>query len=568
MARWRTLETGSPFRQLAVTLVLAILLRVIGNQHDAPYWSHPDEHHYVGNAVQMFWAGTLNPAYFVNPPLYTYVILLGLYGVFGIQLLIGGAETRAGFLATLSPAVPFVIGRGLSALAGTATCLVLYLIGRRFGGHLAGLLAALVQAVAFLSVKDAHFATNDVPMVFLVTLTFLLAARFLDEGRTRDLILGGLTAGLATATKYNGVIALLPLGLACSLAPQCREGPERRSRAVQIARRWLALLVLAPAGFLLGNPYAVIDHEAFVSGFARIYGLRHKIWPGQRAEPIPLLALETLRIELGWALLIFVPLAAAVCLVRRGLRGRATVLAISLVLALLLYHLSQAYFMERFLLASTPFLALTCAWGLVSLFEAPWTAWARHRVAIWVGVVAVLIIAPLARSVYFDTILYRPDTRLLAKAYLDRVAPPGSVVVRQTESLYGPPVDPKRHRLLFLKFNRALLDTDRGTGDFYVFNSFDLGQVPGVSEDDERLLMTALERLGFSHVIFSPLRDGGDLWVERALSFRSYRHLFLYERPGPAIVIYARPGTPVLGLPRKPSSPRSLDVEGAFAATV
>jgi hypothetical protein len=286
----------------------------------------------------------------------------------------------------------------------------------------------------------------------------------------------------------------------------------------------------------------VFDHETFVSGLTETYGLRQRIWPGQSTAPVPLLVLQTLRIELGWALLLFAPLAAAVCLVRRGVRARATVLALSVVLALLLYHSSQPLFMERFLLPCTPFLALICAWGLVALVEGPRAAWARHPAALWVGVVAVLIVAPLGRSVYFDVILQRSDTRLLAKAYLDRVAPPGSVIVRQTESLYAPPVDPRRYRLLFLKLNRALLDPDRGAADFYVFNSFDLGQVPGVSEGDERLLMAALEQLGFSRMTFSPLRDGGDLWVERALSFRSYRHLFRYERPGPAIVIYARPG--------------------------
>jgi len=200
---------------LGVILALAILLRASGNLYDMPYGFHPDEGKYLNRATRMMSEGTLNPRYFLNPPLYSYAILGSLYVLFGVQSAFGGVASRPDFIATLPPPVAFWIARGLSALAGATTCLLLFLIGRRFGGELAGLLAAGFYAVAFLSVRDAHFAVNDIPMVCLLTLAFLYAVRLLEGGRTRDLVIGGLVAGLAAATKYNGAIALLPLLLAC-----------------------------------------------------------------------------------------------------------------------------------------------------------------------------------------------------------------------------------------------------------------------------------------------------------------------------------------------------------------
>lgn len=539
----RTIVAGRRSAPIALILALSFALRIAGSQYDAPYRFHPDEHHYIDRAAMMIREGSLNPGYFNNPPLFTYAILLSLYTAFGVRYLTGGVSSRTEFIATASASGLFEIARGLSALAGTATSLLLYLIGKRFGGELGGALSALFYAVAFLSVKDGHFATNDIPMVFLVTLSFFFAARLLEGARLRDLVLGGLTAGLAAATKYNGAIAIVPLLLASALDEKRRQEVSRLDQAKWIGRRWLGLSLLAAGGFLLGNPYAALDHRAFASGFTSTYGLRTSIWLGQSTGPVPLLALQALNIELGWPLLLLFPLAAVLCLRRGGLRARATGLALSVVVPLVGYHAAQALFFPRFLLPCIPFISLVCAWGLGALRELSRIPWARHAVALWLGV-AILVASPLARSVYLDIILHRTDTRLLANEYLERVAPPGSLlIVRETDSLYAPPLNPRRYPVRFLKLHRSFLDPATATGDLYIFNSFDLGHVPGVSVDDERRLMTLLERLGFERVTFSPLRGGGDIWLERELDSRSYRHLLRYERPGPAIAIYGRPGS-------------------------
>ena len=361
------------YRQLGAILIVSFLLRISGNLYDMPYRFHPDEHHFLDRAVMMIGEGTLNPGYFKNPPLYTYAILLGLYAIFGVEYVVGGVKTP-------SWTVAHAIARGLSAFAGTMTCLLLFLIGRRFGGGLAGVLAALFSAVAYLSVRDAHFAVNDVAMVCLVTLAFHFAARLLDEGRTRDLIWGGLVAGLAAATKYNGGIAFLPLLVACALTRPEGEGVMGPRKVAGIGLKWMILLGLGLAGFLLGNPYAVLDSAAFLSHFRSQYGLRDTMWEGQKPLPVTLLELEALVVELGWPLLLLFPLAAGYCLAQGGRRARAALLALSIVLPLIVFHALQPLFFARFLLICTPFVALTCAWGIVAFREVSPAPWMRRPV--------------------------------------------------------------------------------------------------------------------------------------------------------------------------------------------
>jgi len=544
---WKALSAGAHQRWLGVILAIGFLLRASGNLYDMGYTFHPDERKYLGVAKDMMIAGTLNPGFFENPPLYTYAIHLGLYLLIGAQYATGRVASLAEFATNLSPAVAYGLARGLAALAGTATCVLLFLIGKRFGGGLAGVLAAGFYAVAFLSVRDAHFAVNDIPMVFLVTLACLFATRLLDGGRRRDLVLGGLTAGLATATKYNGAIALLPLLLACVLRESGRQGAAGPGRAGRIGREWLTLGLIALVGFLLGNPYALLESSTFLGGFTIQYELRGKMWRGQSATPVPLLALQALGIELGWPLLLFFPVAAAYCIYRGGPRAKATWLALGVILPLVLYHVSQTLFFARFLLPCTPFIALIAAWGLVALRDASPLAWTRRPLVLGAAV-GLLVASPLVRSVYLDVILHRPDTRILAKAYLERVAPPGSAIVLEGSKryypTYTPPLDRQRYQILNLGSDPSLLDPATTSADYYVFSSFVTGRVPGILEAEERFLMAALERQGFGRIAFSPLRDGGDLPFEPDQVYLPYRHLFRYERPGPTIVIYARPRTP------------------------
>src|SRR5439155_738051 len=111
----------------------------------------------------------------------------------------------------LHPAHVYTLARAAAAALGVLALWLTYLAGARLLGRAAGLLAAAIEAVAFLPVYYAHLALNDVPTLAPLALSLVGSAGVLRRGRTRDCLLAGAGLGLACATKYTAGIGLAPL---------------------------------------------------------------------------------------------------------------------------------------------------------------------------------------------------------------------------------------------------------------------------------------------------------------------------------------------------------------------
>ncbi len=160
-------------------LSLAFGLRVWGLGWGMPFAFHADEDNYLPGAITMLVKGDLNPHYFRNPPLLTYAVLTELLAYMGLGQLLGGPRSveEIGLQMLQSPAPLYLIARMNGALTGTATVLVTYLAAKRLFDTRTGLAGALLLAVAFLHVRDSHYAVNDVPATFLLMVSFYFATR-------------------------------------------------------------------------------------------------------------------------------------------------------------------------------------------------------------------------------------------------------------------------------------------------------------------------------------------------------------------------------------------------------
>ena len=132
----------------------------------------------------------------------------------------------------------------------------------RWGARTA-LLAAVMIAVMPLHVRESHYVLTDVPVTFFVMVTFLLSLRAHERATAWSFALAGAAAGLAGATKYNGVLAVLMPILACVMTPAARP-----SRPVAHALDRRGLLV----AFLVAAPYTFLDLPNFLNQFARLSG--------------------------------------------------------------------------------------------------------------------------------------------------------------------------------------------------------------------------------------------------------------------------------------------------------
>ena len=219
------------------------LYRVDWDQH---HFFHPDERA-IGFAVDRLSFSPLQ----LNPHFFAYGSLT-LYVIKGATALLGNIhQSLRGYDASV------FAGREISALLGAATAVLLAMLGGRLYGRRVGLLAGFLMAATVLHVQNSHFATSDVPMTFLILLALYFLVRVVESGRFRDYAGSGLAAGLAIATKFSA----LPIFLAIGVAILYRWAIEGRgSRA---ALRGAGLLLFVVVGFVVGQPYAVLDFYAF-----------------------------------------------------------------------------------------------------------------------------------------------------------------------------------------------------------------------------------------------------------------------------------------------------------------
>ena len=462
---------------LAGLVLAALALRLWGVTHGLPYVFNADENaHFVPRAIGMF-GHSLNPQYFVNPPAFTYLLHVAFFARWGGREAIGDA-----FAA--DPGAAFTIARVLAAILGAAAAGLLAWAGARLAGRRVGVIAGALLAVAFLPVHYGHLAVNDVPALAPLCLSLVGVAGVYRYGRRRDYALAGAALGVACATKYTAGIVLLCLVAAAVV------GPGRAWRGLALAG------ALAVVGFVVANPYAVLDWGAFRDGLQK-----QSEASGDGGGKLGLLGdsgvlyyLGTLTWGLGW----LPALAAAAGAV--GLAVKRHALAWVLVPApvvFLLFMGIQDRFFARWMLPIYPLLCLLAAWAAVE------AASLVSRRSLWpVAVAGALLCAQgLVFSIHNDLLLARPDTRALARAWMvDNIPAGGKVVIE--------PIAPDQWAMDSGRPSRAT-----GTGNRWT--KWPTSRFKGMSvklEDYERTLRTGLldryARAGYCDVITGSTQYG------------------------------------------------------------
>jgi hypothetical protein len=355
-------------------MALALGLRLWGVKQGLPYVYNIDEDgHFVPKAVKMFSAG-LNPHYFINPPALTYVLHL----VFAVWY--GGRRSVESEFA-LHPDRLYLLARVTVALLGMGAVWMLYLAGARMFDRRVALLAAALEAVAFLPVSYGHYALNDVPTLLPLTLSLFGSAGVLRRGRKRDYVLAGVGLGLGCASKYTAGIVIVPLLAAIAL---------RYLSDPPAARRVLFGTTLAGAcallAFLLANPYALLDFSSFHAELVHQSSLSDEAQGklGAPRESGFVYYLWSFSWGLGW-LPSLAALAGAFAIWRRDWR-LGWLLVPAPILFLLFMGLQDRYF-GRWLLPIFPIACLLAAFFALDLAErlAQVMRGARHRATHTVG---------------------------------------------------------------------------------------------------------------------------------------------------------------------------------------
>ncbi len=229
--------SGADRRILLAIVLIALALRIafVFDISDSPYFDYPtlDAFWYDAKAEDVLAGDLIAGTGTFRVPLYIY-FLAGVYSVFGHSFM-------AVFL--------------IQAVLGALTCGVLYLLGKRLFGTMAGALAGLGFGVYRMAV---YYIGELVPaslLLLLLTGAAYLIVRAVTRRSLTDSLLAGLCLGLAFLSRPDIVPFAVLLALAVAVL-------FRKERGVRIAVTFSAVLVCFMLLQGLRN-YAIFD-EFFV----------------------------------------------------------------------------------------------------------------------------------------------------------------------------------------------------------------------------------------------------------------------------------------------------------------
>jgi 4-amino-4-deoxy-L-arabinose transferase-like glycosyltransferase len=455
----RSIAPDKLFWGLAVGLLLvfAFGLRIWGVDHGLPYAYNADENaHFVTRAIGMFGHGW-DPQYYVNPPAYTYLSHLLLGAWYG-----GRSGVSNAFAA--DPTHIWILTRLLAAVLGTLAVWLTYLAGSRLVDRRAGLLAAGIFTVAFLPVFYAKLALNDVPTLAPLCLALWGIGGVLRFGRTRDYVFAGLGLGLACATKYTGGIVLLPLVAATIVQFTAPGGRAGAARGIAIAGG------VALVAFVVANPYAILNWDAFTNG------LTHQSdASGDAAGKLGLTQKNGILYYLwsfGWGLG-WVPLFFAVGgAVRLWFDERRLFwVMVPAVLLFVFFMGSQERYFGRWLMPVFPFVCILAAYAAFELVDFSERYSSALKPTFVVAVVVALCAQGFVYSLHSGLVLSRDDTRNLAREWMVAHIPLGEKIVVEpvvpdlwAQDIGDPtPLTTNGYRWIKFPLSKSVIDPKLGT---------------------------------------------------------------------------------------------------------
>lgn len=407
---------------ILIIVIIGILLRIWGINFGLPYQFHQDEPIIVNHALA-YGTGDLNPHFFIIPPLSSYILFV-FYVVYFLALNLCGVckgveAFSAGFFRDPTPF--YLIGRFvLGALPSFLSIYLIYRLASRFFSKKVALYAALIMAVTFLNVINAHYAYTDNLLVFFVLIAYILMTRLINSPKRANYVLVGISVGLAIATKYNAILLTAPFLIAHII------NSDKDNRGNPINLNLIIFAGVAIFTFIVSNPYSVLDGRFFLES------LTHKIRGGY------------------WGFSHHISYSLF-----EGMGGASTILGIIGLIGFLKKDFKKAIFLisfpalfyihlvfksqpfPRYVLPVIPFLAIGLAFLMFELYEKVKTK--PLKMAIMV-VSLVLVIPTTAKSIKAGMLFTSKDTRVEAKEWIEKNIPAGARIAL-AHTFFSPPLE-------------------------------------------------------------------------------------------------------------------------------
>jgi len=435
--------------------------RLVGRSSERLFVTGPLQSYQVDECSTLLPLARMNPRKFDFDPEWYHWGSLYLYmvgGALGVAALTG--------IITLTPdrmfylANPEALGR-IYLIARIVTwtfglgCIILFitLLRQRSPSALLRSLAGMVFVTAPLFVLYSHYATPDITLLFWFMLALSAAGDARNRPSSRMLLISFAAAGLATSTKYYGILALgFPLW------------DSLRDRQLSITIKGL---LISAAAFFVGTPYAILNVRGFIHDLH--WQMNHvQVGHGDIfLGTLPSFShhlLESFPAGISTPATLLIILTTVLGIVRfRRIRTPATIL----VIILLWIQLSRSPLkFSRYILPLIPL-------HLVLGFEVIHEVWVRKTLRFLLLVlIGISVVSQLIVSARHVSILITPDIRDRAGVWLAENSQEGDTVLLPGRPYFATP--PMRSDQLHIIISEFDSESIRHTApDWIIISDYD-----------------------------------------------------------------------------------------------
>lgn len=414
---------------LTLIIILFLFLSFYGIKADLPYSRVATEIEQVRFAVK-FGSGDLNPHHFIHPPFFAYVLFSFYVIIFLFGKAVGIFKTILDYqrLYFTDPTIFYIVARSVILILAGLSIVTLYSIGKRLFDKKIALVACLFMAFSPVYIKWAHYASTDVPMLFLSLSSFYFIVRILKGGSWWDYILAGFLAGLAIATKYNAGLLIIPILIAHFISPQ-----QKTSLKKILNKRLIVALLCLLLGFLLGCPFALLDYNTFLPEFFKQsqrmtdQNYHFPTWRINKPGWVYILT-DALPFGLGIPLTILVIFGIFYSFYRHR---KQDFLLLSLILISYIIVGNWDIIKPRYLIHVFPFMLLLGSRFLVEIVSNLKIS-DRRCTALIAAISILLIIMPFYHVMKFDNLVSQEPVAIETKEWVEKHIPPGSKIATFT----------------------------------------------------------------------------------------------------------------------------------------
>jgi 4-amino-4-deoxy-L-arabinose transferase-like glycosyltransferase len=425
-------------------IAIALGLRMWGIGFGLPYAFTFDEDHEILRAFKLG-AGEYDWQGWGKGGLY-YLLFVEYSLIYVVWRMTGwvGHSHEFALLYFQNPSIFYLTGRLTVAVMGTMTCLVIFLIGSRAYDRRVGLGAAFIGASAYSHAVWSHYINVDVGMTLALWASILAYLQYEGKRNLRWLVGAGALGGMAIAFKLPGAIVLPVLLLAIVSHAESWRSPRRllKEAGIVLVTLLTMLTVMAPETTMnivsLHKSFSHVTEQGVASNAPfesstrdavdAVTILRDKKWSGY---------VNMLLERDNFALTLSALLGAGLAWLRKQRWG--IILSVFIVIFVGTLTAADRSQTQHYLLPIMPGLWLLSSTAITTVLG-------RRPSLVIAGLTGVCVF-PLLAIVYQDYMWTRPDTRAVAKEWIEANISAGATILSdgmRYRFVQSPPLNPDK----------------------------------------------------------------------------------------------------------------------------